>query len=40
VMMPFTVEENKLLPILIGPGKFVSTKAILRPDLSADEQAQ
>jgi hypothetical protein len=36
----FSIEPNSILPLLIEPDSFVSTKAILRPDLSPDEQAQ
>jgi hypothetical protein len=35
-----SVEQNTLLPVLIEPPSFISTKAILRPNLSPDEQAQ
>ncbi len=34
----FSIEENTIVPILIPPESFVSTKAILRPDLPPDEQ--
>jgi hypothetical protein len=36
----FTVEKNTTVEIMIEPDSFISTKAILRPDLSPDEQAQ
>jgi hypothetical protein len=36
----FAIGPNSILPLLIEPDGFVSTKAILRPDLSPDEQAQ
>jgi hypothetical protein len=38
VLTHFSVEQNSVLPILIEPSSFVSTKAILRPDLPPDEQ--
>jgi hypothetical protein len=34
----FTVEKNRTVEIMIEPDSFISTKAILRPDLSPDEQ--
>lgn len=39
-MSRFTLDKNSTQPIFIGPGSFISTKAILRPDLSPDEQAK
>jgi hypothetical protein len=36
----FTVDKNRTVEITIEPGSFVSTKAILRPDLPPDDQAQ
>ncbi len=36
----FTVDKNSTTELMIEPGSFVSTRAILRPDLSPDEQAQ
>jgi len=36
----FTIEKNHTLGLLIEPDSFVSTKAMLRPELSPDEQAQ
>ncbi len=36
----FSIKQNSILPMLIAPGSFVSTKAILRPDLSPEEQQQ
>ncbi len=38
VLTHFSVEQNSVLPILIEPSSFVSTKAILRPDLPPDQQ--
>ena len=38
VLTHFSVQQNSVLPILIEPSSFVSTKAILRPDLPADQQ--
>lgn len=40
VLAHFSIAQNTLLPILIEPASFVSTKSILRPDLPADEQTQ
>jgi hypothetical protein len=34
----FTVDKNRTVEIMIEPDSFISTKAILRPDLSPDEQ--
>ncbi len=34
----FSISENSIMPMLIQPSTFVSTKAILRPDLPPDEQ--
>jgi hypothetical protein len=39
-LVHFTVTKDSTLAIIIDPGSFVSTKAILRPDLSPDEQEQ
>ena len=36
----FSISQNSNLAILIDPGSFISTKAILRPDLSADDQQE
>jgi hypothetical protein len=36
----FVISKNQILEINIGPIGFISTKAILRPDLSPDEQAR
>jgi hypothetical protein len=36
----FTVDKNSTTELMIEPSSFVSTRAILRPDLSPDEQAQ
>ena len=36
----FDVDENSTTLLMIEPESFVSTRAILRPDLSPDEQAQ
>ena len=36
----FTVDKNRTVEIMIEPVSFVSTKAILRPDLPPDEQAK
>jgi predicted nuclease with TOPRIM domain len=36
----FSVSKNETLELIIDPDGFLSTKAILRPDLSPDEQAQ
>ena len=36
----FAVEKDRTIELLIEPDSFVSTKAILRPNLSPDEQAQ
>ena len=36
----FPIGPNSILPLFIQPDSFISTKAILRPDLSPDEQAQ
>jgi peptidoglycan hydrolase CwlO-like protein len=40
VLAHFSIGQNSILPILIEPASFISTKAILRPDLSPDEQQQ
>jgi hypothetical protein len=37
---PFSIEKNHQRCLLIEPDSFISTKAILRPDLSPDEQEQ
>ena len=37
---PFSIEKNHLRCLLIEPDSFISTKTILRPDLSPEEQAQ
>ena len=34
----FSISQNSNLAIVVEPGSFISTKAILRPDLSADDQ--
>ena len=39
-MSRFSLDKNTTQPIFIEPGSFISTKAILRPDLSPDEQAK
>jgi hypothetical protein len=36
----FSIAKNHIVGLLIEPDSFVSTKAMLRPDLSPDEQAQ
>jgi DNA repair exonuclease SbcCD ATPase subunit len=36
----FTVDKNSTTELMIEPSGFISTRAILRPDLSPDEQAQ
>jgi len=36
----FSVEKDSTVGLIMDPDGFVSTKAILRPDLSPDEQAQ
>jgi len=36
----FSLEQNTTLDVVIEPTAFLSTKAILRPDLSPDEQQQ
>jgi hypothetical protein len=36
----FTVDKDSTAEVVIEPGGFASTKSILRPDLSPDEQAQ
>ena len=36
----FSIEKNHTIGLLIEPDSFVSTKAMLRPELSPDEQAQ
>jgi regulator of replication initiation timing len=36
----FNVDQNSTTLLMIEPQSFVSTRAILRPDLSPDEQAQ
>ena len=36
----FSISKNQTLELVIEPGGFMSTKAILRPNLSPDEQAQ
>jgi hypothetical protein len=36
----FTVDKDSTVLLMIEPESFISTKAILRPDLSPDEQAQ
>jgi hypothetical protein len=36
----FAVEKDHKICLLMEPESFISTKAILRPDLSSDEQAQ
>ena len=35
-----TIDKNHTLPVVIEPAQFVSTKALLRPNLSPDEQEQ
>jgi hypothetical protein len=40
VLAHFAISQNTTLPILIEPASFVSTKTILRPDLSSEEQQQ
>ena len=37
---PFTISKNQTVELTIEPGGFISTKAILRPNLSPDEQDQ
>jgi predicted nuclease with TOPRIM domain len=37
---PFSIRQNKPLEMYIEPGGFISTKAILRPNLSPEEQEQ
>jgi hypothetical protein len=37
---PFSIEKNHERCLLIEPDSFISTKAILRPDLSPEEQEQ
>jgi hypothetical protein len=39
-MTHFSVRRNTTLPLIIEPSTFVSTKAILRPDLPPEEQEQ
>ncbi len=39
-MVHFSIAKNETLGMIIDPESFISTKAILRPDLSPDEQAQ
>jgi hypothetical protein len=36
----FSIEKNQRTCLIIDPDQFLSTKAILRPDLSPDDQAQ
>jgi len=36
----FSIQKDHTLGLLIEPDSFISTKAMLRPDLSPDEQAQ
>lgn len=36
----FAISKDETLEMVIEPGGFISTKAILRPELSADEQEQ
>jgi hypothetical protein len=38
VLTHFSIDQNTVLPILIEPSSFISTKAILRPDLPPDQQ--
>jgi len=40
MLIPFSLERNHKTCFLIDPESFISTKAILRPNLSPDEQAQ
>jgi len=37
---PFTISKNQTVELIIEPDGFISTKAILRPNLSPDEQEQ
>jgi hypothetical protein len=37
---PFSIRQNKPVEMYIEPGGFISTKAILRPNLSPEEQEQ
>jgi len=39
-LIHFSIDKDSTLPIMLEPSTFVSTKAILRPDLSPDEQQQ
>ncbi len=36
----FTIQKNQLVQLIFEPGGFISTKAILRPNLSPDEQEE
>jgi hypothetical protein len=40
VLFNFSIEKNHKRCFLIEPTAFISTKAILRPDLSPEEQEQ
>ena len=40
VLAHFSIAQNTLVPIVIEPSSFISTKSILRPDLPDDEQQQ
>jgi hypothetical protein len=40
MLIPFSIEKNHKICFLIDPDSFISTKAILRPNLSPDEQAE
>lgn len=37
-LLHLSVAKNNVLPVTIEPSDFISTKAVLRPDLSPDEQ--
>jgi len=36
----FSISKNQTVQLIVEPGGFISTKAILRPNLSPDEQEQ
>ena len=36
----FTISKNQTVELVFEPGAFLSTKAILRPNLSPEEQEQ
>ena len=40
MLIPFSIEKYHKICFLIDPDSFISTKAILRPNLSPDEQAE